>query len=271
MKKSIDKVIHKQFQENIKGLPAIDFFEEEVRFEPFLVWTEFKMSKPIFGPHPHAGVSVMTYMLPESKGSFINKDSLGDNSMIEPGGVHVTQAGSGMFHDEFPSVNGIECNGFQIWLNHRSLDRFVKSKSFHMASKEVPEYNENNLKVRVIQGSYHSATAPFELVTKTQLFDVTLGENHTVSFETYEMTFVYLINGEITVNGQKIKAKSLIKFDLQGNSISVQANSNNARFIVASSTPIREPIVYGGPFVMTTQEQMMQAKRRLQNGEMGYL
>lgn len=96
------------------GLKSVDAFHTEYDFEPFLVFTEFYMSRPIFGPHPHAGVSVMTYMLPDSKGSFLNRDSAGDESIIEPGGIHVTQAGSGIKHDETPTVLGVDCHGFQI-------------------------------------------------------------------------------------------------------------------------------------------------------------
>jgi hypothetical protein len=38
-----------------------------------------------------------------------------------------------------------------------------------------------------------------------------------------------------------------------------------------TGTPLREPIVYGGPFVMTTAEQMRETQRRYARGEMGRL
>ncbi len=39
----------------------------------------------------------------------------------------------------------------------------------------------------------------------------------------------------------------------------------------ASGAPHHEPIIYGGPFVMTTQQQMQEARQRQQRGEMGEL
>jgi redox-sensitive bicupin YhaK (pirin superfamily) len=39
----------------------------------------------------------------------------------------------------------------------------------------------------------------------------------------------------------------------------------------ATGTPHNEPITYGGPFVMTTAEQMAETQRRFSRGEMGKL
>src|ERR1700750_2818805 len=55
----------------------------------------FRMGGPTFPPHAHAGFSAITYMLPESAGAMRNRDSLGDVSLIPPGGLHWTAAGSG--------------------------------------------------------------------------------------------------------------------------------------------------------------------------------
>lgn len=114
MIKTIQKKTNLQFKQAFPGLKGVDMMAHAYPIEPFLVFTEFLMDRPVFGPHPHAGVSVMTYMLPDSKESFINRDSQGDFSCIEPGGMHIMQAGSGMHHDEFPKVTGNETHGFQI-------------------------------------------------------------------------------------------------------------------------------------------------------------
>jgi quercetin 2,3-dioxygenase len=123
MNKSVAKKYELKFKKPFSGLRGVDIFAHSYPIEPFLVFTEFYMDKPVFGPHPHAGISVMTYMLPDSQGSFINRDSQGDFSFIEPGGMHIMQAGSGMHHDEFPKVTGVETHGFQIWINHSDKDR----------------------------------------------------------------------------------------------------------------------------------------------------
>jgi quercetin 2,3-dioxygenase len=271
LEKKIEKVTALNFKQQAPGLSSVDMFHSQFNFEPYLVFTEFHMSHAVFGPHAHAGVSVMTYMMPDSAGSFLNRDSLGDSSIIEPGGIHVTQAGSGVKHDEVPTVEGKDCHGFQIWINHADKDRLVAPKAFHAANKDVPEVRTDIYVVRVLQGNFENTKAAFELVTKTNLFHVTLQPYSSISFDASEMAFIYLMEAKLTIANREIKSRSLVNFEKQGSKIIVKANENVANFMFASGTPHNEPIVYGGPFVMTTAQQMADTKLRLQRGEMGAL
>lgn len=271
MQKAIKKITKQVLQPNHMGFTSVDMFHTEFEFEPFLVFTEFHMDKAIFGPHPHAGVSVMTYMMPDSKGSFLNRDSRGDHSIIEPGGIHVTQTGSGIKHDEVPTVNGVDCHGFQIWINHADKDRLVEPKAFHAFSKEVPKYISEDIKLRVIQGSYQHVTSPIDLVTKTILFDVTLNPNATIELDAKEMAFLYLMNGSIIIAEKEISSTAMVSFEKTGNKVLVNTGNEVAHFMFASGTPHNEPIVHGGPFVMTTNDQMIATQERLRRGEMGEL
>jgi quercetin 2,3-dioxygenase len=271
MEKQLKSIFQRQFKQNAPGFRSVDIFHGELQIEPFLVFTEFHMDRPIFGPHPHAGVSVMTYMLPDSVGSFLNRDSLGDKSIIEPGGIHVTQAGLGVKHDEVPTINGTDCHGFQIWINHADKDRLVAPKAFHAFSKDVQEYKNDKVQVIIIQGVYQGVQAPFELVTKTTLLHVTLQPGSTISFDAMEMAFVYVLSGKIVSGDHTIGEKSIALFEEPGNKITINTKNEVANFMFASGTPHKEAIVYGGPFVMTTDEQMSDTRKRLARGEMGEL
>lgn len=271
MEKQIKKISNQHFKQNAVGFNSIDMFHAEYGFEPFLVFTEFHMDRPIFGPHPHAGVSVMTYMMPDSQGSFLNRDSLGDHSIIEPGGIHVTQTGIGVKHDEVPTITGTDCHGFQIWINHADKDRLVAPKAFHAFSKDIPVFDSESVHLRVVQGVYQNIKSPIELVTKTSLFDVTLQPNSSIEFEAMEMAFVYLITGEISIGDREIAGASMITFETEGNKVNVKTGKETANFMFVSGIPHHEPIVYGGPFVMTTEAQMNETRKRLGRGEMGIL
>jgi quercetin 2,3-dioxygenase len=271
MEKQISRISNKQFKQNAPGFNSVDMFHSEYGFEPFLVFTEFHMDRPIFGPHAHAGVSVMTYMMPDSKGSFLNRDSRGDHSIIEPGGIHVTQAGSGVKHDEVPTITGTDCHGFQIWINHADKDRLVAPKAFHAMSKDVPEYKSENIFIRVVQGEYKNVKSPIDLVTKTTLLDVTLQPNTSIELDAMEMAFVYLITGEISIGDREIASTSMITLEKEGDKVVIKTGSQIANFMFVSGIPHNEPIVHGGPFVMTTNQQMQETQLRLQRGEMGVL
>ena len=53
-----------------------------------------------------------------------------------------------------------------------------------------------------------------------------------------------------------------------GDRIEVKSPHGPARFLVLAAIPLREPIVQYGPFVMNTKEEIDQAIRDYQNGEL---
>jgi quercetin 2,3-dioxygenase len=112
---------------------------------------------------------------------------------------------------------------------------------------------------------------PQYLATKTTLFDVTLQPNTTIEFDAKEMVFVYLMLGEIVIGDREISSTSMITFEKEGDKIKVSTKTESANFMFVSGTPHNEPIVYGGSFVMTANEQMLDTQMRSRSGEMGVL
>jgi quercetin 2,3-dioxygenase len=260
-----------KFTNDFPGLRGVNIMAHHYPIEPFLVFTEYQMTQAVFGPHPHAGVSVMTYMLPDSKNSFINRDSLGDQSVIEPGGLHITQAGSGMFHDEFPKIPGVMAHGFQIWINHSERNRLVTPTSFHASAHEIPEVITDDYKVRILHGKYGNQQAKHRMVTDVTLLHIFLQPNGSIQLNADEMAFVYGLNGSGQADTEKINAQTLVNYGAAGNNLTIKADAAGFEFMFGSGTPLKEQITYGGPFVMTTPEQMAETKCRHANGEMGKL
>lgn len=271
MNKRVAKKSDLKFKQAFPGLKGVDIMAHSFPIEPFLVFTEFLMDKPVFGPHPHAGISVMTYMLPDSKESFINRDSQGDFSFIEPGGMHIMQAGRGMHHDEFPKVHGIETHGFQIWINHADKNRLVEPKSMHASAKEVPEVITEDYKVRVVHGKFAGSETSYKLVTDVVLLHVYLEPNKSITIEAKPMAFVYGLNGKGETDSELIQAQILVNYSLDGDVVTINSMDEGLEFMFATGTPHNEQITYGGPFVMTTPQQMSETQRRYANGEMGKL
>jgi quercetin 2,3-dioxygenase len=265
------KITRLKFEPAFPGLKGVNIFAHQFPIEPFLVFTEYYMDKPVFGPHAHAGVSVMTYMLPDSEGSFINRDSHGDFSIIEPGGVHITQAGSGIHHDEFPKEECVMTHGFQIWINHSNQNRFVKPKAFHALASEIPEVTTADYKVRIIHGSYAGKENSLKMVTPVVLLHVFLQPNRSITFQKQEMAFAYVLKGEGKILTEQIGPQNLITFSADQQSVLVKASEQGLEFMYATATPLHENITYGGPFVSTTPEQMQRMKKSYANGEMGVL
>lgn len=271
MNKQIAKKNDLSFKQAFPGLKGVDIMAHSYPIEPFLVFTEFLMDRPVFGPHPHAGISVMTYLLPDSKESFINRDSQGDFSYIQPGGVHIMQAGSGMHHDEFPKISGVETHGFQIWINHADKNRFVAPKSMHASATDIPEVHTDEFKVRIVHGTFQGTSPSYGMVTDVQLYHIFLKPNKSITLNAMPMAFAYGLSGKGNTEGEVMQPQTLINYTLSGTKVTITASADGFEFMFATGTPHNEQITYGGPFVMTTPEQMAETKRRYANGEMGKL
>jgi len=271
MNKKVIKKTDSAFNPIAKGLKGTGFFAREFPIEPFLLFSEFRMSLPVFGPHPHAGVSVMTYMRPDSKEGFINRDNLSGLSFIEPGGLQIMQAGTGMHHDEFPKVEGVETSGFQIWVNHSDKNRFVTPQSIHVDAKDVPEVTSENALVRIVHGAYGDKSTTHKMVTAIDLLHIFLKPHKSITIATKQMAFVYGMEGSGTTESEKILPKTMINYSLDGDDITITAGHDGFQFMFGSGNPHHEPIVYGGPFVATTSKQMEEMQRSYSQGEMGTL
>lgn len=270
MKKVIKKTAL-SFTADFPGLNAVNITARDYPIEPFLVFTEFRMDRPVFGPHPHAGISVLTYMLPDSKTGFINRDSSGDHSRMEPGGLHITQAGRGIHHDEFPEETGVTAHGFQIWINHADKDRLSEPKAMHAAAKEVPEVETGDYRVRIVHGSFEGKTPEYKLLTAVTLLHVFLNAGKSIVLPAGEMAFVYGLSGSGASGGTIFSAQNLLNFDTNSGSVEIEAGDKGCELMFGTGTPLREPITYGGPFVATTPEQLAEIRRRYGRGEMGHL
>jgi hypothetical protein len=270
--KRISTIVHLEIQH--QGFKNVSLTQELGSIDPFIVLTEFWMPHAFFPPHPHAGFSVMTYMFLDSEGAFINRDSLGDRSRIEAGAIHLTQAGKGIFHEEIPEVEGRICHGLQMWLNHSSADRMVAPKAMHVASGEVPEIHPSkNVRVRVLLGAYNDVQAPIKPLPEVTLLDVQI-EPHTIFSHRVpkeHISFMMMMSGVVTCGGTLFSAATCVKFSDDGETIEISTAEQSATFLLGTGKPFGEHTLFGGPFVMSTPEQMQQTKVRFSAGEMGYL
>lgn len=252
--------------------------ESGLAIDPFLVLSDFQMPQPFFPPHPHAGFSVMTYMFPDSAGAFINRDSLGDHSRIEPGALHWTQAARGVQHEEVPEIPGQACHGLQMWVNLAAQHKLADPGAAHVSAADVPELRPApGVRLRVIAGSYDDVQAAYDTLTQFTLLDVYLEPRAALlrRLPAADSAFVMAIDGDGLVVGTAgstaVGEHAVALFDHSGERLRVQAGDRPFHFLLANGRPLGEPVVFGGPFVMNTHEQISAARARFSRGEMGRL
>src|SRR6185437_8316189 len=92
-----------------------------------------------------------------------------------------------------------------------------------------------------------------------------------IAFPDGYTTLVLVLKGKAVMNGAEAAGEAdLAIFDRAGDRFAVEAEED-ATLLVLGGTPIDEPVVSYGPFVMNTQEQIRQAIRDYQSGRMGHV
>jgi quercetin 2,3-dioxygenase len=268
-------VAHLTQQNHGRGFLSADVSLQRFPIDPFIVATDFHMSEPFFPPHPHAGVSVLTYIFEDSENAFINRDSFGDNSRIEAGGLHLTQAGNGIQHEEIPEVNGKDAHGLQLWVNHAAKDRLVTAKAFHATRNEVPELtNTEGVRTRILLGELEGVKGAIQAVTPVTLLDmhVEAGKNAQIDVPEGFNAWLFVIKGSGQLSdGTTLKQHSAVVFEGAGDRIELLSGNKGIEFLVGMGKPLNEQNVFGGPFVMSSADQLLETKRRFGRGEMGQL
>lgn len=243
--------------------------------DPFLNVDHFRMSQPTFPPHPHAGFSAVTVIFEDSPGSFVNRDSLGDVSRIGPGALHWTQAGRGMMHEEVPERRGVEGHGLQIFVNLRITDKLIAPRAFHVDAAAVPIVETlEGARVRVLSGAFEGRRSPLdELSTPVLLLDVHLNPDArvTIPIGREQTAFAMTIAGSGQAGGSAIGANTAVSFAEDGDAVTFSAGAEGLHVVVGAGTPIREPVVFGGPFAMGSREAIEDAYARYRRGDMGRL
>ena len=232
-----------------------------------------------FPEHPHRGFVTVTYML---EGRFEHKDSQGNSGKLGPGDVQWMTAGSGLVHSEMPekefSKTGGRLHGFQLWINLRKTDKWIKPDYQDVSSTRIPQVSTPDGKVsaRVIAGNYLDAKAVINTLTPILYLHFTLqpGGQVVQSVPENHNALAYVIGGEGLFGKDKtaVGEKNLIVFENDGEIISIR-ESDNAKspldVLLIAGMPLNEPIVQYGPFVMNTREEIDKTLEDYRNGRIG--
>jgi redox-sensitive bicupin YhaK (pirin superfamily) len=252
--------------------------------DPFIGIDSYTMPQPFFGPHPHAGMSAVSLMLPEADGGFINRDSLGDHSIIRPGDLHWTQAGRGMMHEEIPAEPGKAARGMQVFVNMSRANKQADPVALKVKHEDMPTVNFEGGSLRVVAGEFDGQSSPIaqdpRWLTRVNMLDVTLlpGASVDIPVKAGDNAFFVIRDGDFKLFEPSPPAhieKSAIIFEasdaLGMHAARLTAGSQALRGVFFSGTPFKEPKVSGGPFTGNSEDDIVAYKRAFARGEMGHL
>ena len=241
-------------------------------FDPFLMLDEFGSENKDdyiggFPPHPHRGIETVTYML---QGEFEHKDSTGAKGRMTSGDVQWMKTGSGIIHSEMPTMSKGRLHGFQLWINMPAKLKMSKPDYIYIDSDKMQVHKDSDKQVKVIAGRFKNVEGSVKKhAVEPIYFDVDIEKDKEFNFQlpSTHNSFIYLINGEIKIGEQthdKVKNSTLILLS-KGEKLLVSALTK-AKFLLISGKPIGEKITRGGPFVMNTKSEILQAVQDYHNG-----
>jgi redox-sensitive bicupin YhaK (pirin superfamily) len=243
--------------------------------DPVIGIDHFQIRAPTFAPHPHAGFSAVTYLFDDSDGEFINRDSLGDRVVAQPGAVIWTVTGSGVMHEEYPAVRGQRSHGLQIFVNLPAAEKLQTPRLLFVDGPDVPVRELPGARVRVVTGASGDVRAKLEAPCDFTLLDVKLEADATFeeAFAADRAVLAYVIKGSALLGAEERKLGVLEAASIaEGHgAVRVSATSEGAQIVFLAGRPLREPLVSHGPFVMNTEQQIAEAITRFRAGGMGSL
>ena len=151
-----------------------------------------------FGTHGHRDMEIISYVM---AGNLAHKDSMGNVRGIPPGDVQRMSAGSGVQHSEFNHAPNETTHFLQIWIepNVKGITPGYEQKTFAQAEKRGA--------LRLVaspDGAKGSVTIHADAALSAGYFDG--AEQATLALDPARKAYVFLVRGELDVNGQKLKA-----------------------------------------------------------------
>jgi len=259
-------------------LPIFKGYRQVFEINPFLLLDEFKSEneddyKNGFPLHPHKGFQTITYM---KWGSFQHADSLGNQSIIQEGGVQWMIAGSGIQHSEMP-INNRDKRiwGYQLWVNLPKKYKYIEPYYKNINKEEIPQLDieEGSIKILFGKSNYSSVGGVENPYLKFNYFDITikpkmtlLFDNTVVDFGDWILCYVYWGEIMLTLKNDRLRIKKNQLAVLEhGNKLEIyNPSEEESHFLFLNAEKLNEPLVRYGPFVMNTEAEIIDAIKQFQ-------
>lgn len=218
-------------------------------------------------PHPHIGLSTLSYML---SGAIMHRDNLGFEQLVRPGEVNWMTAGRGIVHSERfddPSVfvgDGLEL--LQSWVALPDADEEIEPSFQHVEADALPESHHGGVWMRMVAGAALGMQSPVRTYSPLFYLHARLdaGARFTLPAE-YSERAAYVVRGRIHIGADEHGMRRMIVFD-SGGDVAVQAlEASEVMFI--GGEPIGPRFIWWN-FVSSRRKRIGQAAADWQAGRM---
>ncbi|MET7253750.1 pirin family protein [Dyadobacter fermentans] len=245
--------------------------------DPLIGFDHFELTADVFGPHPHAGMSALSYLF-EDSGHYHHLDSTGTDVIITPGSLMWTCAGRGVVHTEFPVPEGARVHGIQVFLNTAAIRKQHLPLTLFIESRDMPVAVMDGTVVKVAAGRAEAAANPVKTPDHLTFLDVRIASGNAFrhNLPAGWSATVYVVSGDaIVANGHR-------SWPLAGGQVLAASRSyrdeeliisatSDTRLIFLSARPLGEPIYSAGSIAMGSEEELGKAISDFEEGHMGFI
>jgi redox-sensitive bicupin YhaK (pirin superfamily) len=297
--------VNKELMEGVGTIVHRSIGRQPSYFSPFALLDHFfleECSLPRglgFHPHPHRGVSTLTYILPKpGNGSVKHQDHKGHEGIIGPGDIQFMSAGKGIVHSEMPAGDDA-VEGLQLWINLHKDDKFSEPDYQDYSGDQLPCVERDDVNAKIIMGTALGAEASVVTRTPVHYVHYRLKPNANIDhpIPNHWNAFVYILDGDAHFANEPLqcaKSKNTVYFKLgavgsfepiedrndfnrnqidPNTGVTVTAGADGCEFVLVAGEPLNDGVTLPrrrGPIVMTTREELDQAFKDFENGVNGF-
>ena len=226
--------------------------------------------------HPHRGFEVVTFML---DGELEHVESGGASVRIGAGDACCVTAGDGIVHREAPSsrlrLEGGRLHGFQLWVNLPRSHKRARPRTQHAPATRVQSGAtfDGAARVRVIAGEALGLHGAIETKLPITCLEWSLNPGarveQPVPVTQNALVFVFEGSARIGSSGRLVGNGEAAVLG-SGDRLSLANQSDaRARLLLVAAAPLNEPVTRYGPFVMSTEEEVLDAINDFKAGRLG--
>jgi redox-sensitive bicupin YhaK (pirin superfamily) len=232
---------------------------------PFIFWDHmgpvtFAAGKDLaVRAHPHIGLATITFLI---EGEIMHRDSLGFEQPIRPGAVNWMTAGKGIVHSERTHSDQSEMSleGIQVWVALPKDKEDIDPSFVHVEAARVPKIQQGGATLSLIAGEALGRKSPVPIYSELFYLNCVAHAGDRVEVEiakTHEAA-IYVISGQIEVDGQRFERFDLIVLKSGQNVIFKSIGESNTMIFGGFSFP--EPRHIWWNLVSTDLEKIEKAK-----------
>ena len=226
---------------------------------------------PGFPQHPHRGFETVTVV---RRGLIDHSDSLGATARFGRGDTQWLTAGKGIVHCEmFPLLdrsgpNPVEL--FQIWLNLPRANKMVEPYFSMLWADTIPTVSAPGAQISLVAGQLGDVRAPkpppqswaSQAQSDLAIWTGKLEQDATWTLPPAKLgtnRMLYFFAGSKLTLGKTVIRRGtgvVLRPDVE---VKLVNGEGEGEFLILQGRPIGEPVVSHGPFVMNTQQEIVQA------------